>query len=62
MWSDNDTGMIVLKTSDKSLHMIHNKAKIWTRSFGLGSIVKLLHHENNIIVIFYYQPLIIGFI
>ncbi len=50
MWADTASYMILLKTTDKSLHMIHNKKKLWTKPFGLGSISKILTRDDKLIV------------
>ena len=53
VWADGDTQRILLKTMDKSLHLIHDKKKIWSKPYGLSSIIKTFTFEDKLIVSFY---------
>lgn len=50
MWVDSRTNFILLKTSDKSLHLIQNKTKLWTQAFGLSAIAQTIPHADSYIV------------
>lgn len=47
MWVDSASSLILLKTADKSLHMIHNKTKLWTKPFGLTSISQIIPYADS---------------
>ncbi len=40
LWVDSDSDTIVIKTADKSLHLIKGKEKVWTRQEGLTAVKK----------------------
>lgn len=40
IWVDSNTENILLKTADKSLHLVKGKEKIWTRQEGLTLVKK----------------------
>jgi hypothetical protein len=50
MWVDDASSLILLKTSDKSLHLIQNKTKLWTQNYGLASIAQIIPHADNLLV------------
>ena len=50
MWVDSETKLILLKTSDKSLHLIDDDKKRWTKYHGLSYLNKVIFHNDLIIV------------
>lgn len=50
MWVDSKSRMIVLSTSDKSLHLI-NKKKVWSKPYGIYDIGKVIFYDDYFIVL-----------
>lgn len=53
MWIDSASSSILLKTSDKSLHLIQNKKKIWTKAYGLSALEQIIPESDSYIVNYY---------
>ena len=53
MWADTPSSLILMKTTDKSLHLINTqtKTKVWTRPYGLSSLIKLVLNKDKYIVL-----------
>ena len=40
LWVDSESNTVIMKTADKSLHMVKGSEKVWTRQEGLTEITK----------------------